>query len=175
MSTTTQGPDPKVHSVQAEAMARNLEKLAWLMDRAIPIPGTHLRVGLDAVLGLFPFGGDFLAGLVQVALVLVAVHHYRVPKAVAARMAANVLIDVVGGSIPVLGDVFDAVFKANTRNVALLGQVRDRRSLGEPIPVAQSAWYLVGLGVGLVAAFIALFAALVALAAYIWRLVNHAA
>src|SRR5689334_4620196 len=77
-----------------EAMARNLERLAWLMDRAFHIPGTRIRIGLDALLGLLPVGGDVLTGLVQAALVLVALRHYKVPKIVAARMAANVLIDI---------------------------------------------------------------------------------
>ena len=80
--------------LRSEAVARNLERLAWLMDRAIPIPGTNLRVGLDAILGLIPGGGDFVCGLIQTGLVLTALQHYRVPKVVAARMAANVLIDL---------------------------------------------------------------------------------
>ncbi len=56
----------------------------------------------------------------QAGLVLIAVGRYRVPPAVAARMAANVLLDVAVGSIPVLGDLFDVAFKANTRNMAIL-------------------------------------------------------
>jgi Domain of unknown function (DUF4112) len=107
-----------------EAMARNLEWLAWLMDRAFHIPGTRIRVGLDAMLGLLPVGGDLLTGLVQAGLVLVALRHYKVPKIVAARMVANVLIDVAVGAIPLLGDLFDVGFKANTRNVQLLEAYR---------------------------------------------------
>ena len=107
-----------------EAMARNLERLAWLMDRAFRIPGTRIRVGLDAVIGLLPVGGDVLTGLVQAGLVLVALRHYKVPKLVAARMAANVLIDIAVGAIPLLGDLFDVGFKANTRNVQLLEAYR---------------------------------------------------
>lgn len=107
-----------------EAMARNLERIAWLMDRAIGIPGTRVRVGLDALLGLLPIGGDLLTGLVQVGLVLVALRHYKVPKVVAARMGANVLLDIAVGSIPLLGDLFDIGFKANTRNIRLLDEYR---------------------------------------------------
>ena len=107
-----------------EAMARHLERLAWLMDRAFHIPGTRIRVGLDALLGLLPVGGDVLTGLVQAGLVLVALRHYKVPKLVAARMAANVLIDIAVGAIPLLGDLFDVGFKANTRNVQLLEAYR---------------------------------------------------
>jgi len=107
-----------------EAMARNLERLAWLMDRAFHIPGTRIRVGLDAVLGLLPVGGDVLTGLVQAGLVLVALGHYKVPKTVALRMVANVLLDIAVGAIPLLGDLFDIGFKANTRNIRLLDAYR---------------------------------------------------
>ena len=136
--------------VRSEAVARNLERLAWLMDRAIPIPGTNLRVGLDAIIGLLPGGGDFVAGLIQTGLVLTAVHHYRVPKAVAARMAANVLLDTAVGAIPFVGDAFDAVFKANTRNMKLLGEVRDLREGRQAGPTGASVRYLVGIAVVLV-------------------------
>src|SRR5437588_3507549 len=83
-----------------------LERLAWLMDRAIRIPGTPIRVGLDALLGLLPVGGDVLTGIIQVGIVLFAIAHYKVPRAIAARMAANVLLDTTVGAIPILGDAF---------------------------------------------------------------------
>jgi hypothetical protein len=111
---------PPVRSLKDEAVARNLERLAWLMDRALTIPGTKFSIGLDAILGLLPVGGDVLTGVVQAGLVLIALRHYRVPKSIAARMVGNVLLDVAIGSIPFLGDLFDAGFKANTRNVRLL-------------------------------------------------------
>ena len=117
-----------------EALARNLERLAWLMDRAFHIPGTRIRVGLDAILGLVPIGGDLATGLVQAGLVLVALRHYKVPRTVAARMAANVLIDIAVGAIPLLGDLFDIGFKANTRNVQLLEAYRhpEAAAVGRP-------------------------------------------
>ena len=104
-------------------VARNLERIAWLMDRAIKIPGTKVTVGLDALLGLLPIGGDVMTGFVQAAVVLIALKHYHVPKSVVARMVGNVLIDVTIGAIPILGDLFDVVFKANTANLKLLEQV----------------------------------------------------
>ena len=117
-----------------EALTRNLERLAWLMDRAFHIPGTRIRIGLDALLGLLPVGGDVLTGLVQAGLVLVALRHYKVPRIVAARMAANVLIDIAVGAIPLLGDLFDIGFKANTRNIQLLEAFRHRESAAEGRP-----------------------------------------
>jgi hypothetical protein len=116
------GLDPR----QREALARNLERLAWLMDRAFHVPGTRITMGLDALLGLLPVAGDVLTGLVQAGLVLVALSHYKVPRTVAFRMMANVLIDTAVGAIPLLGDLFDVAFKANSRNIQLLEPYRHR-------------------------------------------------
>jgi Domain of unknown function (DUF4112) len=127
----------KLSRLPSSTVARNLERIAWLMDRAIRIPGTKITLGLDALLGLLPIGGDVMTGFVQAALVLVALKHYRVPRAVAARMVGNVLLDVAIGAIPLIGDLFDVVFKANTANLKLLeqtlrpGDTRDVES--EPI------------------------------------------
>lgn len=122
-----------------------LERLAWLMDQAIPIPGTKFRVGADAILGLLPIGGDALTGLVQAGIVITAIFGYRVPKAVAARMAANVLLDIAVGAIPFFGDAFDVAFKANTRNLQLLKQVQSLRAQGLPVSSAPSILYLVAI------------------------------
>ena len=158
--------------LRSEAVLKLLEKLAWLMDHAIPIPGTRFRVGLDAIFGLLPVGGDLLTGLIQSGLVLTALKHYRVPKPVAARMAANVLLDIAVGSIPFIGDAFDAGFKANTRNLKLLAEVREHQKRGEPMPSAPSVGYLVGIGVALLVALGLVFAAAVAVAAWIWKSIN---
>jgi hypothetical protein len=111
---------PTPSNLDDEEYARRLERLSWLMDRAVTIPGTKVSVGLDALLGLFPGIGDFLTGLVQAGLVLGALSRYKVPKEVAVKMMANVLIDIGVGIVPLLGDLFDVAFKANTRNVKLL-------------------------------------------------------
>ena len=159
--------------IRSEAVAKLLERLAWLMDRAIPIPGTNLRVGLDAILGLLPVGGDFVCGLIQSGLVLTALKHYRVPKAVAARMAANVLIDLGVGSIPFVGDAFDAVFKANTRNLKLLSEVRQLQARGEPVPAAPSVRYLLGIASILFLALGLMFVGFVAVVAWIVKAVSR--
>jgi hypothetical protein len=159
--------------LRAEAMARNLERLAWLMDRAFTVPGTNFRVGLDAILGLLPVGGDLLCGLIQSGLVMVALKHYRVPKVVAARMAANVLLDLAIGAIPFVGDAFDAVFKANTRNLKLLGEVRQLQSRGAPVPSAPSVRYLLGIGAILFLSVGLMFVGFVAVIAWIVKAVTH--
>jgi hypothetical protein len=113
------------------------------MDRAIRIPGTNITVGLDALLGLLPVGGDFLTGIVQVGIVLVAMIHYRVPKTIAMRMAGNVLLDILVGAVPVLGDAFDVFFKANTRNMTLLNQVEADRSRKPPVVSKTSIGFII--------------------------------
>jgi hypothetical protein len=148
---------PRVSS-QEDAVLMFLERVAWLMDKAIAVPGTKYRVGLDAFLGLLPVGGDVFTGLIQAALVLVALRHYHVPKTVAARMAGNVLLDIGVGAIPFLGDLFDVAFKANTRNLRLLDPYRTidahaevigpgtyRGALGAPAPVQRkgTSWKLI--------------------------------
>jgi hypothetical protein len=144
-----------------------LEQLAWLMDRAFRIPGTNIRVGLDSILGLLPVGGDALTGIVQVALVLVALVRYRVPRSIAARMAANVLIDTAIGAIPFLGDVFDIAFKANTRNIKLLQQVDAQRQRQEPVSTRSSVLFLVGIATVLVLAILLVFVGFVAIVAWL--------
>jgi hypothetical protein len=136
---------------RARPAPRGLEHLAWLMDRAIRIPGTNITVGLDALLGLLPVGGDFLTGLVQVGIVLTALVHYRVPKAIALKMAGNVLIDTLVGAVPVLGDVFDVFFKANTRNMALLRQVEEQRRHQQAVASRLSIGFIVLVAAGLLA------------------------
>lgn len=123
------------------AVAARLEQIAWLMDRSFTIPGTKLRIGLDALLGIFPVGGDVLTGVVQIGVVLVALMHYHVPRHVAVRMMFNVLLDIGVGAIPILGDLFDMAFKANTRNLALLEKYHPKTidvTPGAPVPAKRS-------------------------------------
>ena len=140
MGQTLAEPRP-TSPLPSPTVARNLERIAWLMDRAIKIPGTNISLGLDALLGLLPVGGDVLTGFVQAGLVLVALKHYRVPRAVAARMMGNVLLDIAVGAIPLLGDMFDVFFKANTANLKLLAPYRRNRETPEVIlaPERESA------------------------------------
>jgi hypothetical protein len=96
-----------------------------VLDEAIRIPGTNIRIGLDALLGLLPGGGDVAAGVFSGIIILQAARA-GVPTPVLGRMLGNVLLDVVVGSIPLLGDVFDVAWRANSRNVRLLEAWLDR-------------------------------------------------
>ena len=103
-----------------------LRKLELLLDEAFRIPGTQIRFGLDALVGLVPGFGDVLAGLFSLVIPLAAWIR-GVPYITLARMAANLGIGVLVGSIPILGDAFDVAWKVNRRNYRLL-----TRHLGEP-------------------------------------------
>ena len=102
-----------------------LRDLARVLDEAIRIPGTNIRIGLDALLGLVPGGGDVAGGLFSGLIILQAARD-GAPTPVLGRMLANVVIDVVLGAIPILGDVFDVAWRANSRNVRLLDAWRER-------------------------------------------------
>ncbi|MGO4998571.1 DUF4112 domain-containing protein [Oceanisphaera sp. W20_SRM_FM3] len=100
------------------AISQRLERLAWLLDSSIRLPGGY-RVGLDGVIGLIPGIGDLIgAGLSSYIVVEAA--RLKVPLRVLARMGLNVLIEFVVGIVPIFGDIFDFAFKANLRNVRLL-------------------------------------------------------
>lgn len=101
-----------------DSLAR-LEALAKLMDGALIIPGTNTRVGLDAIIGLIPGIGDAITGLISSYLIWEA-RKLGVSRWTLARMAGNTLIDTAVGAIPLAGDVFDVMFRANMKNMALL-------------------------------------------------------
>ena len=100
------------------AIAR-LERFSKLTDSSIGIPFTKYNIGLEAVIGLVPFIGD-AAGLILSSYVLYEAQRLGISKRIKLKMITNILIDFVGGLIPFFGDIFDAFFKANTRNTNLL-------------------------------------------------------
>ena len=102
-----------------------VRQLARLLDAAVRIPGTEVRLGFDAILGLIPGAGDVAGGILSAFIILRAAR-LGAPRSVLARMVMNVVIDTAVGSVPVLGDVFDVAWKSNLRNVALLERYTQR-------------------------------------------------
>ena len=96
-----------------------LRKWAVLLDSAFQVPGTKMRFGMDPIVGLIPGVGDIITGFFSVMIVIHAVR-LRIPKVVIARMMLNTGLDLLVGAVPLLGDLFDAGFKANLRNLSLL-------------------------------------------------------
>jgi hypothetical protein len=101
------------------ATLQRLRRLSNLLDSAIPIPGTPYSIGLDPILGLLPAGGDLLGGVIS-AYIVFAAAQLGLPKETLVRMVLNIVLDTVVGTVPVLGDLFDVVWKANTKNMDLL-------------------------------------------------------
>ena len=108
-----------------QSLAR-LEALAQLMDGAFVIPGTKVRVGLDAIIGLVPIAGDLIASLVSSYLIWEA-RQLGASRWVIGRMIANTTIDTLFGVVPIVGDAFDVLFRANLKNLALLRRHLEKR------------------------------------------------
>jgi hypothetical protein len=120
----------------ADPLAR-ARVLTRLLDSAIRVPGTKVRLGLDPLIGLIPGIGDLAGAALSGHLVLLGAR-LGAPRTVLVRMLANVAIDTVGGMLPVLGDLFDVGWKANSRNLALLEQ-----HLDQPVSTARASRALV--------------------------------
>jgi len=111
-------PGRTTEVVDVDAELARIEKLVGLLDNWFAIPGTNVRIGLDSIVGLIPGVGDTVMLLANVHVVE-RLSRLGLPGTVRLRMYGNVLLDLVVGAIPVLGDIFDVAFKSNLRNLAL--------------------------------------------------------
>src|SRR5215210_28140 len=109
----------KPSSPAVDAIRRRLGRIAWLLDSSIPLPGVRFRIGIDAILGLVPGLGDLFGVLLSSYIVREAAR-LGAPPSVLMHMAWNVAIEGVVVMVPFIGDLFDAAWKANQRNFALL-------------------------------------------------------
>ena len=153
------------HALRASdsAALESARVLARLLDEAIEIPGTSYRIGIDPLVGLVPGIGDVIGALLSTWILLVGVR-LGAPASVIARMALNVAVDAVVGSVPLAGDLADFAWKANVRNVRLLETWLER-----PAPTRRASGAVVA-GIA-VATLLVLAAVLFAL----WRLAAWAA
>ena len=110
--------------LDTESELVRLESLATMLDSWFVIPGTGIRVGLDPIVGLIPGVGDAIMFIASLYIVD-RLSRLGLSTWTKLRMLGNVLVDLLIGSIPILGDIFDVGFKANIRNLALA-----RRALG---------------------------------------------
>jgi Domain of unknown function (DUF4112) len=155
--------DRSERSIQVD---QSLERLSWLMDDLFRIPGIGWRIGLDALVGLIPGLGDTATSLASFYILASAVR-YGVPKVTILRMGLNIGIDYAMGSLPVVGDLFDAWWKSNQMNVDLVRK-RATVSASEARKGKMSDWLFVGV-IMLVLAGLAIGAA--ALSVYLLVLV----
>lgn len=128
----------------------SIERLGWLLDDFFRIPVLGWRIGLDAIVGLIPGVGD-TATTVASLYVLASGVRYRVPKVTLLRMGLNLGIDYFLGAIPLVGDLFDAWWKSNQRNVELLRE-RATVSASEARRGRISDWLFVALIMSLLVA-----------------------
>jgi hypothetical protein len=136
-----------------------LRKFAFFMDEAFRVPGTPIRVGLDALLGLIPGVGDFIGGILSTWIIFGALRH-RVPARVIARMVLNIAVDLVFGVVPVAGDLFDFLYEENVKNMRLLEKHRDRRRPPRSVAAIAAAAiailvFVILLALGMAAGFVA--------------------
>jgi hypothetical protein len=109
------------NSFQSSEELKWVERVSKILDSKFRIPGTNIRFGLDPIFGLIPVAGDVGTMVISLSLIYTMYQNGASGKLVA-RMILNALIDVIFGSIPIFGAVFDVYYKANNRNVKLLRQ-----------------------------------------------------
>ncbi|HEY0078248.1 MAG TPA: DUF4112 domain-containing protein [Pyrinomonadaceae bacterium] len=139
---TTSGAVERRRHSQAEIEA-SLDQLSRWMDGVFRIPGVGWRFGLDAIIGLVPGLGDTATTLVGFYILAAGVR-YRVPKVTLLRMALNIAVDYLFGAVPFIGDLFDAAWKSNQKNVELIR----RRATVSPEDAQKgrlSDWLFLGL------------------------------
>lgn len=129
----------------------NLDHMARVLDDMFQIPGTSIRFGLDALIGLIPGVGDLVTGAASF-LIIFSAWERGLPRVTLARMVANVAIDTLVGAMPIVGDVFDAAWKANRKNYNLL-----LRAEQQPTRKASAQdWLFLGLLLIAIAALVSL-------------------
>ena len=96
-----------------------LKRLSHNLDEAITIPGTERKIGIDPIIGLIPGGGDLIGGALSIYIMHAGIR-MGMPRSVIIRMFGNIALEFIIGCIPIIGDLFDAMWKSNQRNVKLI-------------------------------------------------------
>lgn len=122
-----------------------LRRVSRLLDSAMEVPGTSIRVGLDPILGLFPGLGDLVSPLFTIGMLWQA-RELGIPRVIQLRMVFNVAIDSLFGMVPILGDLFDVAWRANDRNMVLLD-----RHAREEHPASPGDWLFVAAMIAVLA------------------------
>ncbi len=107
------------------AVRRRIEMMEQVLENAMVVPGTRIRVGLDAMLGIIPIVGDLLAAAMGAWIVWEA-RNLGMPRWQLLRMSGNVAFDTAIGAVPLVGDAFDVMFRSNTRNLRIIRKHLDK-------------------------------------------------
>jgi hypothetical protein len=118
-------------SIDRDQVLRRLEFIARFLDDAIELPGVRYRIGWDAIIGLVPGIGDAATAVLSGYLIWEA-RRLGVSQITLLKMLVNVLIDLLAGVVPVVGDLIDLTWKANRRNLQLLREELAMKAAGGP-------------------------------------------
>ena len=165
IKTSPTKPDSSTRRIEP-----NLDLLAKWTDSVFEIPGTGIRFGLDAIVGLIPGLGDTLTSFFSL-YILTAARRHGVPRITVWRMAMNLALDFVLGSLPFLGDMFDVYWKANEKNVALLKRHAWSTPAEERRSTASDWLFVGGLIAGLLVILIGSLTVALFLTAWLARLI----
>jgi hypothetical protein len=154
---------------EREQLRRFVEWISRLMDAQFEVPGVGLRFGLDPIIGLVPLVGELATTAVSLFIIALA-GRMGLPRITLARMTLNVMVDMLVGAVPLVGDAFDVWWKANQRNARLLSERLADERLGSRRAKAAD-WLFVGL---LLLVLVAVFAALAALMVFVFAAVWQA-
>ena len=102
-----------------EEKLTRLRQLSENLDESFTIPGTNIKFGIDALIGLVPGGGDLIGGLFSLYLLRTAIK-MKLPKSAIISIMFNIIIDTTIGIVPVIGDIFDIFWKSNKRNMRII-------------------------------------------------------
>ena len=166
MSNSRQGDTYLENAQQLHHSPRlkRMRQLSQLLDGAIAIPGTKQRIGLDPILGLIPGGGDTVSALLS-GYIIVEAAQMGLPRKALIQMVLNVVVDTVAGSVPVVGDIFDVVSKANLRNMQIV-----ESHAQAPVTSAKVDKLFIGL---LIVGLIIFALAAGAIAVLVWSSIAH--
>ncbi|MDF5706251.1 MAG: DUF4112 domain-containing protein [Nostoc sp. S4] len=103
------------------ATLNRIRKLSRLMDTSIHIPLTRIRIGIDPIIGLVPGAGDLISTAFSAYIIILAAR-FGISRQDLTKMIFNVALEAVVGTVPFVGDLFDAFYKSNIRNLAILEQ-----------------------------------------------------
>jgi len=144
-SRPASSPTPTPGAAVQHRRLERIRKLGRVLDTAIPVPGTSFRFGLDPVIGLVPGLGDAV-GTVLSGYIVIEATRFGASLSVLLRMLMNVALEAVVGLVPAAGDIFDAIWKSNTRNLRLL----ERHLVNPDTTRARSRGYLMLVVISLV-------------------------
>ena len=147
--------DSDTKEIIEERMGR-LRLLSQRLDDSITIPGTKYKIGVDPIIGLIPGGGDVFGAILSIYIMYSGIR-IGVPRATVNQMFKNILLEFIVGSIPVVGDLFDIVWKSNQRNVKLIEESiapeEDNKFIGY-ITILTLISIMATIGIGIIAFFL---------------------